>query len=371
MTANLRQAAGASMVVGLGGPELTSLERAWLKLICPAGIILFRRNILDSRQTRSLLAQASAFCAPHPLLCVDVEGGTVDRLRDVLAPMPSAHTVASAARNLNKPRIARQHAELIAREVKAFGFNTTLAPVLDLGLTQSASVMGTRCSGASPAEVVAYARQFFAGLAAQRVLGCAKHFPGLGGGTLDSHLETPSIQRAWTELWREDLDPYRALCRHIPMVMIDHAAYPRTAGKMRPASVSRFWIQTVLKQRIGYRGIVFSDDLEMGGVLKFMPIEEGAIEALRAGTDLIEICHTAELILRAFESLISEGKRSPAFHALLLRRARHSQRKRANSLTTRLSASLNAQQFDALRAQIIRFGAIVAAASSPQQAACP
>jgi beta-N-acetylhexosaminidase len=369
MTASLRQAAGSLLVVGLGAMELTALERAWLKLVRPAGIILFRRNIADAALTRLLLGEATALCAPHPLRCVDAEGGTVDRLRDALAPMPSAQAVARAARNLPKAKLAREHGELIAREVKAFGFNTTLAPVLDLGLPESAKVMGPRCAGASAGEVVAYAQEFFPGLASQRVMGCAKHFPGLGGGTLDSHLETPSIGRTWATLWREDLEPYRALRDQIPMVMINHAAYPATAGKECPASVSRFWIETVLRRRIGYKGIVFSDDLEMGGVLKFMPIEDAAVEAVRAGTDMIEICHSAELILRAYEALISESERSAVFHKLLLDRARQSERKRARFVSSRFSAVPNPRQFDALRRQVLKFGEMVAAAVPAQEAA--
>ena len=90
MTATIRQAAGSLLVVGLEGVELTSLERAWLKLLRPAGVILFRRNISDAKQTRGLLSDATALCGVHSLRCVDVEGGTVDRLRDALAPMPSA-----------------------------------------------------------------------------------------------------------------------------------------------------------------------------------------------------------------------------------------------------------------------------------------
>jgi beta-N-acetylhexosaminidase len=369
MTQSVRQAAGSLLIVGLGATELTALERAWLKLIRPAGIILFRRNIAEARQTRALLADATRLCASHSLRCVDVEGGTVDRLRDALAPMPSAQAVAAAARNLRKSKLAREHGELIAREVKAFGFNTTLAPVLDLGLPESASVMGTRCAGATAAEVVAYAREFFAGLAAHHIMGCAKHFPGLGGGTLDSHHETPLIKRTWNQLWQEDLEPYRALRNQIPMVMINHAAYPKTAGKKRPASVSRFWIETVLRQRIGYRGIVFSDDLEMGGALKFMLIEEAAVEAVRAGTDMVEICHSAELILRAFEALTTEGERSGAFRALLLERARQSERKRKRFVAARAAAALSARQLEALRGQVQRFGETVATAAAAQKAA--
>ena len=98
MKTNLRHAAGSLLVVGLGGTELTGLERAWLKLVRPGGVILFRRNIVEPRQTRALLAEATDSCAPYSFRCVDVEGGTVDRLRDALAPMPSAQSVANAAR---------------------------------------------------------------------------------------------------------------------------------------------------------------------------------------------------------------------------------------------------------------------------------
>ena len=368
MTASVRRAAGSLLVVGLGSTELTALERAWLKLMRPAGIILFRRNIANAKQTRALLSETTAHCASHSFRCVDVEGGTVDRLRDALAPMPSAQAVARVARNLRKPKLAHEHGELIARGVKAFGFNTTLAPVLDLGLPESAEVMGTRCAGASTTEVVAYAREFFAGLKTRGVVGCAKHFPGLGGGTRDSHLETPSIRRSWKQLWQEDLEPYRALRDQIPMVMINHAVYPETAGKERPASISRFWIQEVLRERIGYHGIVFSDDMEMGGVLKFTPMEEVAVEAVRAGTDLVEICHSPELILRAYEALVSEGERSTAFRALLIERARQSERKRKPLVAAKVPTALSVRQFDALREQVLRFGEMVAVASVQETA---
>src|ERR1035437_11101209 len=115
MTISLREAAGSLLVVGLAGSELTDLERAWLRLVRPSGVILFRRNIAGARQTRALLDEATGFCAKHSLRCVEVEGGTVDRLRDALAPMPSAQAVALAARQTGKPGLARQHGQLIAR----------------------------------------------------------------------------------------------------------------------------------------------------------------------------------------------------------------------------------------------------------------
>jgi beta-N-acetylhexosaminidase len=356
MTKTLRHSAGNLLVVGLAGTELTGLERAWLKLVRPAGIILFRRNIASAKQTRTLLDAATSLCAEHALRCVDVEGGTVDRLRDVLAPMPSAQAVAIAARQSGKARLAREHGELIARGVKAFGFNTTLAPVLDLSLPDSAHVMGTRSSSADPAGVVEYAREFLAGLAAEGVAGCGKHFPGLGGGTRDSHHETPAIERKWRHLWREDMAPYRELLDDLPMVMVNHAAYPATPGKDLPASISPFWITIVLRKRIGYRGLVFSDDMEMGGILKFLPIEEAAVAAVRAGMDTLEVCHSPELILRAYEALIAEAERSSTFRRTLSDRARQAQTKRSRLFVVGPTRALTKRQFEALRTRMLRFG---------------
>ncbi len=364
MKEGLRRAAGSLLVVGLGGDELTTMERAWLKLVRPAGIILFKRNIVDRAQTRALLAEATESCTPHCGAFVDVEGGTVDRLRNVLAPIPSVQAVAQAARATGRATLQREHGELVARAVKAFGFNSSLAPVLDLALPESRKVMGTRCAAETGAGVVAYAREFFAGLASEGVVGCGKHFPGLGGGTLDSHLETPSIQRTWRQLWQEDLEPYRALRDKMPMVMVNHAAYPLTADPKRPATVSKFWMQTVLRKRIGYRGMVVSDDLEMGGVTKFMPIAEAAIATVRMGADLALICHHPEPILQVYEALIYEGERSVAFYKMLLGRARESARKRAKTFPAKLPAALTAKQFETLRSRILRFGETVAQAAA-------
>ena len=360
MTQNLRHAAGSLLVVGLGGTELTPLESAWLKLVRPAGIILFRRNIVDATHTRALLTEATTLCAPHAVRCVDVEGGTVNRLRDALAHLPSAQAVAAAARKLHRPALAREYGELIGRAVKAFGFNTTLAPVVDLALPEATEVLGSRASGATAAEVIEYAGPFLAGLAAQGVIGCGKHFPGLGGASGDTHFMTPAISRTWKQIWNEDLLPYRELHAAMPMIMMNHAAYPATPGKNHPASASAFWITKVLRKRIEYRGIIFSDDLEMGGILKFLPVEEAAIAAIRAGSDLLEICHSAELILRTYEALIAEGERSAAFRRLLFERAREVERKRRRLYSAGVSRPLAAKQLAGLRERMQRFGEAVA-----------
>jgi beta-N-acetylhexosaminidase len=355
MAVSLRRAAGSLLVVGLADKELSGMERAWLKLIRPAGIILYRRNIADARQTRALLSEATSYCTSYSPRFVDVEGGTVNRLSVALAPLPSAQTVATAMLQTGKPGLAREHGELVARAVGAFGFNTSLAPMVDLALPDSAEVLGTRCPAATAADVVAYARGFLAGLKSCGIAGCGKHFPGLGGGTLDTHVETPAIERTWQTMWKQDLAPYRELCAELPIVMMNHAAYPQTPGKKLPASVSKFWIRHVLRKRIGYRGIILSDDLEMGGILKFMPIDEAAVAAIRTGSDLVEICHHPEPILSAYEALVAEGERSRTFAKLLFERARHTAQLRAALFPKSAPAALSTSHFEALRARILRF----------------
>ncbi len=393
MTMTLRQAAGSLLVVGLGGTGLTGLERAWLGLVRPGGVILFRRNIKDAQQTRALLEEATGFCCPRAVRCVDVEGGTVNRLRDALAPIASAQAVAAAmrlptlslkTRKKGAPGVsasgassmARQHGELIARAVKAFGFNTTLAPVVDLALPEAAEVLGSRTAGANAEEVVEYAHNFLAGVAAHGVVGCGKHFPGLGGAAGDTHFVTPEIERTWPQMWDEDVVPYRKLHRAMPMVMMNHAAYPHTPGKNEPASASRFWITETLRKQIGYKGIILSDDLEMGGILKFLPVEEAAVAAIRAGSDLLEICHSPELILRSYDALVSEGERSAAFRKVLMATARDAARKRARLYARGGSPALNANRLEALRKNILEFNQAVttitnAAADAAPRAASP
>jgi beta-N-acetylhexosaminidase len=356
MEKNLRRAAGSLLVVGLGGTELTGLERAWLRLVRPAGVVLFKRNITDPEQTRALVNEATGLSAKHSARFVDVEGGTVNRFRDALAPMPSAQAVARADVKLGRKRgsLAREHGQLTARAVKAFGFNTTLAPVVDLAQPVSAEVLGSRAPAADPADAVAFTREFLAGLAAEGVAGCGKHFPGLGSAAGDTHFVTPEIVRTFNEIWNEDLVPYRELHRHMPMIMTNHAAYPSTRSGNVPASASHFWVSTVLRKQIGYRGLILTDDLEMGGILKFMPIEEAAVAAVRAGSDLLEICHSAELILRTFEALIAAAEKSAAFHKLLLQRATEVERRRAQ-LFKGIPKALTAKQFEALRDRVNHF----------------
>jgi beta-N-acetylhexosaminidase len=353
----LRHMVGELLIVGVEGTQLSAVERAWIKLIQPGGVILFRRNIDTVAQTRDLLKTVSELSPVAGFRCVDVEGGLVDRLRDVIAAMPSAAAVAATG----SKRLWQRHGELIGRETSALGVNTTLAPVLDLALPASAEVMKTRVASADPTRVIDYASAFLKGLSKAGVLGCGKHFPGLGGGTLDSHVATPVIDRGMDILWREDLLPYRKLRRELPMVMVSHAAY--AAGENVPASVSPFWIKDVLRKKVGYKGLVVTDDMEMGGVLSHAPIEEAAVAAVLAGNDLVEICNDAALILRAFEALLAEAEGSAAFRKLLAETNRRVTRAK-KAIIPPSSRLPNMDQVEGLRKSVRGFAEQVETAGS-------
>lgn len=286
-------------------PRLSSL----LTRLQPAGVILFARNIKSAEETWALLRDCRK-CVSTPLFtCVDLEGGHVDRFRDVLGPAPSAVEVfASGDRKL-----FRKHGQIIGDNCRALGFNVDFAPALDLAFEASRSVMSSRAVSANPREATGYGREFLAGLHAAKLLGCGKHFPGLGEGRLDSHHELPVIDKAMKKLWAEDLLPFRMLRRQLPFVMISHAAYPQVTHDRTPASLSKVWISDILRKRIGYRGLIVSDDLEMGGVLSAAPIGTAAVQFVRAGGDLCLICHRADYIEQAYEELKATAERDPRF----------------------------------------------------------
>jgi beta-N-acetylhexosaminidase len=210
-------------------------------------------------------------------------------------------------------KLFRKHGQVIGENCRALGFNVDFAPVLDLAFQASRKVMSSRSVSADPRETVAYAREFLAGLRASSVLGCGKHFPGLGEAALDTHKELPSISKSWKELWAQDLGPYRLLAGQLPFVMVAHCAYPEVTGNAVPASLSRKWIETILRKKIGYKGLVISDDLEMGGVMNGSTVEEAAIGTILAGADCYLVCHNSELVHRAAEAVVTEAGRSKVF----------------------------------------------------------
>lgn len=324
---------GRLLIIGFDGTEMSPRLRSLLARVQPAGIILFARNIKTAAQTCRLLRECQK-CVALPLFtCVDLEGGTVDRFRDVLGAAPSAAEVFATGDR----RLFRKHGQLIGANCCAFGFNVDFAPVLDLAFPASEKVMGSRVVSSDPRETIAYAREFLAGLRASKVLGCGKHFPGLGDGPLDSHLALPVIEKSLSRLWSEDLVPYGELRRQLPFAMIGHAAYPQVTRDRTPASLSRIWISDILRQRIGYRNLIVSDDLEMGGVLTAAPIGEAAIESIRAGSDLCLVCHHEDAVVQVCDALVSACERDTRFARSVTQAARRiaaAKKKCANFLRT-------------------------------------
>ena len=300
---------GQLMIVGFDGVEVTPPLASLLRRLQPSGVILFARNIKSPAQTWHLLRECQR-CVDAPLFtCVDLEGGTVDRFREVLGVTPAAAEVFA----IHDPRLFCRHGQIIGENCRALGFNVDFAPVLDLAFGASQSVMSSRAVSDDPREASAYAREFINGLYLAKVLGCGKHFPGLGEGKLDSHHELPVIEKPFKRLWDEDLVPYRLLRRSLAMVMVSHAAFPQVTKAKIPASLSKVWITDVLRKRIGYRGLIVSDDLEMGGVLSAAPVGEAAVSFVRAGGDVCLVCHREDYVLQVFEALTKAAETDKKF----------------------------------------------------------
>lgn len=317
----------------------------------PAGVILFARNIESAQQTHKLLKDCQA-CVRQPLFtCVDLEGGKVDRFRKITGSSPSAADVFASG-----PKFFRKHGEIIGKTCRALGFNVDFAPVLDLAFEASRSVMSSRSVSEDPKEVIRYAREFLEGLSAAAVIGAGKHFPGLGEGNLDSHHDLPVIEKNLKKLWDEDLVPYRVMKRELPMVLISHANYPAATKDRLPASLSKKWITDVLRKRIGYKGLIVSDDLEMGGVLKAAPIDEAAVGFVRAGGDLCLICHQQEFVEQAFETMQRTFEREAAFRRRVTESSKKIEAfKRKHAKLLRMSGPPSQEKIDRLSRQLWEF----------------
>jgi len=300
---------GDNFVIGFEGTAMIPALGKLLTRIQPAGVILFRRNIESAQQTWELLRDCQRHVTTPLFTCVDMEGGTVDRLRDVFGPSPSAASVFETADR----GLFRLHGKTIGAICRALGFNVDFAPTLDLALPPSLPVMGTRVVSATPHEVAAYARAFLHGLSDSRVLGCGKHFPGLGEVALDTHKDLPVVEKTMRRLLAEDIEPYRMLRSALPFVMVCHAIYATATRDQVPASLSKKWMTDVLRKKLAYTGLTITDDMEMGALQKAAPMEQAAVQALRAGADLLLICHSEDQIGRAYEAVAQEQDRDRRF----------------------------------------------------------
>jgi len=329
---DLRHQVGQLLIMGFDGTAMSAKLRTTLQTLQPGGVILFARNITDVRQTWELLRECRRSVATPLFQCVDMEGGTVDRFRDVIAPAPSVADIAAGfptgaeaarvAKHGGARQLFREHGRVIGAECRALGFNVDFAPVVDLAFAPSRSVLTSRTVSADPRQTVVYAREFLRGLGDAGVLGCGKHFPGLGEANLDTHHELPMIDKPWKRLWDEDLYPYRVLHRQMPFVMVAHAAYPAVTKDKIPASLSRKWVKDILRKKIGYRGLIVSDDLEMGGVQAALPIGEAAVATLKAGADIFLVCHKEHAVWECYEAVLKTAERDRRFALCVAETAR-------------------------------------------------
>jgi beta-N-acetylhexosaminidase len=327
---------GQLLIVGFDGTEVTPSVAAMLSRMQPAGVILFARNIIHAQQTHQLLKDCQAQVSERLFTCVDLEGGRVDRFRNVTGPAPSAADVFATGDR----KLFHKHGQLIGKICAALGFNVDFAPVLDLAFEASRQVMSSRAFSTDPKQVALYAREFLAGLKSAGVIGAGKHFPGLGEGNLDSHHHLPIIKKSFARLWEEDIAPYRLIKRDLPMVLVNHANYPAITRDALPSSLSKYWISDILRKKIGYRGLIVSDDLEMGGVLQAAPLDEAATRFIAAGGDLCLICHQPALIEQAYETLLRKAERDARFRRRVLESARRvaSFKKKSAALNRRIPA---------------------------------
>jgi beta-N-acetylhexosaminidase len=310
--------AGRVLVIGFDGTEISPQLGSLLSRIQPAGVILFARNIVNAQQTRGLLKDCQAMVGAPLFTCVDLEGGRVDRFRSVFGPTPSAADVFSTGDR----KLFRKHGEVIGKACSTLGFNVDFAPVLDLAFEASRAVMSSRAFSTDPKNVVLYARKFLSGLGSAGVIGAGKHFPGLGEGNLDSHHDLPVIKKSFQKLWEEDLVPYRLMKRELSMVLVNHANYPAVTHDGLPATLAKKWMTEILRRRLGYRGLTVSDDMEMGALFKTAPIDQAAVEFIRAGGDLCLICHEQENVERAFATLVRTAERDARFRRRVLESAK-------------------------------------------------
>ena len=294
------------LVIGISGTELTAQERDWLQHDAVAGVILFTRNFTSRAQVVELCAAIRA-AAPRPqLICVDQEGGRVQRFRDGYSPLPSLEGfgVLYAQDPDAALKLAEEHAWLMASEVRASGVDLSFAPVVDLARGNRA--IGDRAFSADPQVVAAFTRAYVRGMHSVGMAATLKHFPGHGTVLEDTHFDDAIDPRPLETLRKEDLVPFVAgIEAGADAVMLAHVSYPAVAPE--PAGYSPFWIQKILREEMGFRGVVFSDDIGMAAAFSAGGIKARIYDHLDAGCDVVLVCSPklVEESLQAMEGRVS------------------------------------------------------------------
>ena len=282
------------VVVDVAGTRLSADDRRRLAHPLVGGVILFARNFQSKRQVKALCREIRALREPGLLVFVDHEGGRVQRFRDGFTAIPPMRTLGEMwdGDPLAACREATVLGETIGRELLEAGVDLSFTPVLDLDYGAS-GVIGDRSFHHDPRVVAMLARCLNHGLLLAGMANCGKHFPGHGYARADSHHELPVDERDLETIVARDAAPYGWLGATLAAVMPAHVLYPRVDDV--PAGFSRFWLQQVLRQRLGFKGVIFSDDLTMAGAAQAGDIVARADAALGAGCDLVLVCNQPEL----------------------------------------------------------------------------
>jgi beta-N-acetylhexosaminidase len=288
---SLRDRVGQLFMVGFEGTEVTPALVDWMRRFAWGGVILFGRNVVSTAQLAALtqgLREVAQGDAVGPLLiAVDQEGGRVARLPSPFTAFPSAATVGHTGADV----IAFEVGAAIGMELAAVGINMDMAPVLDVLVNPANTVIGDRAFGDDPTLVARLGKGFIGGLHATGVLAVGKHFPGHGATLLDSHLALPVADRTAVQLEACELVPFReAVQADIEAIMTAHVVYPAWDPD-RPATLSPTILRGILREDMAFQGVIVSDDLGMTGVAAVLPWQEIPVQALRAGVDLLLICH--------------------------------------------------------------------------------
>ncbi len=314
----LEQQIGQFFYIGLPGTELDPETRALIQEVQPGGVIIFGRNVAGAQQLRELLDGVRELLPTNPLIGVDQEGGLVDRLRKIFTPMPSARTIRQHGDLAGSRALGR----ITGEALRLLGFNMNFAPVMSI-MTDERDLLSnglySRSFGRSPGEVLGYTTVYLRGLQGTGIVGCLKHFPGIGAGEVDSHEQMPMVSLSHDDLMAQDLAPYIELFQRsddrVRCVMVSHGGFPNiditkgvTGGLLEPASLSHNIVTNLLRTELGYQHLVVTDDLEMGAISKHCEIDAAVVRAFLAGNDMMLICAHPDTIRRGYQALLGVAR---------------------------------------------------------------
>jgi len=325
---------GQCFMAGYLGQEPTPELLGWIRRGL-GGVKIFTRNVDTlaglARSVRAMQAEAARTRLAVPLfVSTDQEGGWVRHVKAGTSETPG--NIALGAAGL--PRDALLSGYYIGRELAALGINMNFAPTIDVYSNPSAAVIGPRSFSADPRTTALLALAWFRGLEASGVICTAKHYPGHGHADSDSHGTLPVVPIDFQELWEQDLLPYRVLIPEgLPAIMTGHLAFPRILGDLTPSSRSPYLVREVLRGRLGFDGLVITDDMEMTGALgPGVDTPRACLLALQAGSDVVLVSHTPELQERTWDFLLARLRADPGFRASLRESARRVIRLKARLL---------------------------------------